>query len=186
MNDAVAEFDRTLARRRVVPYRDVPVVTVEAFYQDVDRVFAPPAEDASDEEYERDADPEQWPPEKHALVDTLAELHSGQAVLVDQAGVRWVASNALKSMDEHVHMEEESGNNTFLDHLFHCLLEHRALRQEQCRQQGPGVATVFLDAATLDPTCVFCTSCRKWIDLAAEDAEADRLEATGEIAPWEG
>jgi hypothetical protein len=43
----------------------------------------------------------------------------------------------------------------------------------------------MLNAATLDPRRGFCTDCRSWVDLAAEDAEADRVETESLIEPLE-
>jgi hypothetical protein len=55
-------------------------------------------------------------------------------------------------------------------------MEHKVLRDHI----GPGLPSVLLNAATLDPTPGFCQECMKWVDL-----EADAIEAEQELGPWD-
>lgn len=141
----------------MVPYHDAAVASIEAFYDHVND----PA---------HTGDPDTWP---EGLLDTLGRLWQGETVLVCPDGSRWVDSRPLCSHD--VHDEVGPGDNIFLQRLLHC---------RGCGL-GPGLDGVMLDAATLDLHRAFCTGCRRWIDLETEDAEAERLEAEGHLAPWE-
>ena len=91
------------------------------------------------------------------MADEYAALVSGEAVLQLPDGSRLISLAALCSTDVQA------------------LRDHR----------DPWLPAVMLNAATLDPRRGFCTDCRSWVDLAAEDAEADRVETESLIEPLE-
>ena len=163
MTEAAEEFDRTLALRWVAFHREIATASLEGYWQQWD---AP--------EIRNDLSTA-----PAAMVDEYSALVSGEAVLRLPDSSRWISIAALCSTD--VPDAEGPGDNVWLQRLAHDLWAHQALRDHR----DPWLPAVMLNAATLDPTRVFCTDCRSWVDLAAEDAEADRLEAESLIEPSE-
>jgi hypothetical protein len=163
MTDAAEEFDRTQALRRVAFHREILTASLEGYWQQWD---APEIRD----------DPRSAPA---AMADEYAALVSGEAVLQLPDGSRWISLAALCWTD--VQDAEGPGDNAWLQRLTRDLWAHQALRDHR----DPWLPAVMLNAATLDPTRVFCTDCRSWVDLAGEDAEADRVETERLIDPGE-
>jgi hypothetical protein len=114
-----------------------------------------------------------------AMVDDYSALVNGEAVLQLPDGSRWVSIAALCSTD--VLDTEGPRENVCLQRVAHDLWAHQALRGHR----DPWLPAAMLNATTLDPTRVFCTDCRSWVDLAADDAEADRLEGERLVEPLE-
>jgi hypothetical protein len=163
MTEAAEEFDRTRALRRVAFHREIPTASLEGYWQ---RWDAPEIRN----------DPSTAPA---SMMDEYAALVSGEAVLQLPDGSRWISLAALCSTD--VQDAEEPGDNDWLQRLTRDLWAHQALRDHR----DPWLPAVMLNAATLDPRRGFCTDCRSWVDLAAEDAEADRVETERLIEPLE-
>ena len=161
MTDAAEEFDRTQALRRVAFHREIPTASLEGYWQQWD---APEIRN----------DPSGAPA---GMADEYAALVSGEAVLQLPDGSRWISLAALCWTD--VQDAEGPGDNAWLQRLTRDLWAHQALRDHL----DPWLPAVMLNAATLDPTRVFCTDCRSWVDLAGEDAEADRVETERLIDP---
>jgi hypothetical protein len=161
MTEAVEEFDRRLLLRRVAFHREIPTASLEGYWQQWD---APQIRN----------DPSAAPA---AMVDEYSALVSGEAVLQLPDGSRWVSVAALCSTD--VLDTEEPRENVWLQRLAHDLWAHQALRDHR----DPWLPAAMLNATTLDPTRVFCTDCRTWIDLAGENAEANRVETERLIDP---
>ncbi len=163
MTEAAEEFDRTLVLRRVSFHREIPTASLEGYWQQWD-----------DPEIRKN--PSTAPA---AMTDEYAALVSGEAVLQLPDGSRWISLAALCSTD--VQDAEGPGDNAWLQRLTRDLWAHQALRDHR----DPWLPAVMLNAATLDPTRGFCTDCRSWVNLAAENAEADRVESERLIDPWE-
>jgi hypothetical protein len=163
MTEAAEEFDRTRALRWVAFHREIPTVSLEGYWKRWDTP-------------EIRNDPSTAPP---AMADEYAALVSGEAVLQLPDGSRWISLAALCSTD--VQDAEGPGDNAWLQRLTRHLWAHQALRDHG----APWLPAVMLNAATLDPRRGFCTDCRSWVDLAAEDAEADRVETESLIEPLE-
>jgi hypothetical protein len=163
MTEASEEFDRTRALRRVAFNREIPTASLEGYWQ---RWDAPEIRN----------DPSTAPA---VMTDEYAALVSGEAVLQLPDGSRWISLATLCSTD--VQDAEGPGDNAWLQRLTRDLWAHQALRDHR----DLWLPAVMLNAATLDPTRSFCTDCRFWVNLAAENAEADRVESERLIDPWE-
>lgn len=163
MTDAAEEFDRARALRRVAFHREIPTASLEGYWQ---RWDAPDIRN----------DPSTAPA---LMADEYAALVSGEAVLQLPDGSRWISLAALCSTD--VQDAEGPGDNAWLQRLTRDLWAHQALRDHR----DPWLPAVMLNATTLDSRRGFCMDCRSWIDLAAEDAEADRVETESLIEPLE-
>jgi hypothetical protein len=163
MTEAAEEFDRARALRRVAFRREIPTVSLEGYWQrwDVPEIRSDPSTAPA------------------LMADEYAALVSGEAVLQLPDGSRWISLAALCSTD--VQDAEAPGDNAWVQRLTRDLWAHQALRDHR----DPWLPAVMLNAATLDPRRSFCTDCRSWVDLAAEDAEADRLEMKSLIEPLE-
>jgi hypothetical protein len=154
MTEGAEEFDRTRALRRVAFHREIPTASLEGYWQ---RWDVPDIRN----------DPSTAPA---LMADEYAALVSGEAVLQLPDGSRWISLAALCSTD--VEDAEGPGDNAWLQRLTRDLWAHQALRDHR----DPWLPAVMLNATTLDSRRGFCMDCRSWIDLAAEDAAADRVE----------
>lgn len=163
MTEPASEFDRPLILRRVAFHREILTASLEEYWQEWD---APEIRNDSS------AAPA-------AMVDDYSALVNGEAVLQLPDGSRWVSIAALCSTD--VLDTEGPRENVCLQRVAHDLWAHQALRGHR----DPWLPAAMLNATTLDPTRVFCTDCRSWVDLAADDAEADRLEGERLVEPLE-
>jgi hypothetical protein len=164
MTEGAEEFDRTRALRRVAFHREIPTASLEGYWQ---RWDAPGIRNDSSTA-------------PAVMADEYAALVSGEAVLQLPDGSRWISLAALCSTD----VEDAEGpgdNDAWLQRLTRDLWAHQARRDHR----DLWLPAVMLNAATLDPTRGFCTDCRSWVDLAAEDAEADRVETERLIEPLE-
>ena len=163
MTEAAEAGDRTVALRRVAFHREIPTASLEGYWQ---RWDTPAIRN----------DPSTTPA---VMMDEYAALVSGDAVLQLPDGSRWISLAALCATD--VQAAEGPDDNAWLERLTRDLWAHQALRDHR----DPWLPAVMLNAATLDPTRGFCTDCRSWVDLVAEDAEADRVETERLIEPLE-
>jgi hypothetical protein len=162
---AAREFDYLMARRMIVPHREIAAASLEDYWRQWD------SEGIAEEPASAPA----------TLIEEFGELYDGEAVLRLPDGSRWACVSALFSLDLH---EGGPADNVFLRHLWALLLEHTVL-SEACH--GPRLDIVMLHAATLDPRRGFCTEprCRQWMDLEADADKTEREVMRGERGPWE-
>ncbi len=142
MSEGVAEYDRLMALRMIVPFSQIPTESLEGYWTHWKA------------EAERDRDT------FRVLAKEYEALELGETVLRLPDGSRWVSAGALLDID--VFDDELPGDNTFLRHLQHILVEHKKRRDHF----GPLLPQVFLNAETLDLRHGFCVDCWSWLDLA--------------------
>ena len=141
MGDAVAEFDRLMALRMIVPFSEIQAEALEAYWT-------------------------RWKEEARKARDTFRvgakefeALELGETVLRLPDGSRWLSAGALLDIDTYD--DDVKGDNTFLLHLHRVLVDHKT----RLNHFGPLLPQVFLNAATLELRHSFCVDCWGWLDL---------------------